>query len=76
LENEILNIEYHIVRLILKALNRYPKDKAAAAAALGISKRTLHRRSRQYRISKEKGMFVSIKKNHRVRKNSKEATTN
>jgi len=46
---EILNIEYHTRRLILKALNA-TKTKDQAAEALGMSVRKLYMVCKQYEI--------------------------
>lgn len=47
---EILNIHWHTVRLLLKALNKYPsKDKVAQA--LGITKKSVYNLMNQYDIS-------------------------
>jgi hypothetical protein len=42
MEDEILNIQYHVKILLAKALSRAPRRKDAAAL-LGISLRTLTR---------------------------------
>jgi hypothetical protein len=46
---EILNIEYHTKRLVLKALNQEATIEAAATK-LNISVRTLHRYKVQFKI--------------------------
>lgn len=48
---EILNIDYHIKELIVKALNRTTSHEKAAIA-LGISERNLFRLRKQYNIKK------------------------
>jgi len=46
---EILNIDYHTCRLMVKALNKF-RTKAAAAKAMGISERNLYRLKKRYGI--------------------------
>lgn len=53
MESEILNIEHHVKRLLLKALNRTHFQKIAAEK-LGISERSLHRYKKQFNISYDK----------------------
>lgn len=48
-DQEILNIDYHTRRLIVKALNLYP-TKVFAAVKLGVSERNLHRLIARYLI--------------------------
>jgi len=48
---EKLNLDYHIKRLMLKALNKQPTI-ALAATELGISERTLYRWMDEYKIVK------------------------
>jgi transcriptional regulator with GAF, ATPase, and Fis domain len=48
---DILNIDYHIKGLIVKALNRTSSHEKAAKA-LGISERNLFRLRKQYNIKK------------------------
>jgi predicted DNA-binding transcriptional regulator YafY len=48
---EILNIDYHNKRLMLKALNKHPTVEEAAKA-LGISERTLYRWMDEYNVVK------------------------
>lgn len=50
---EILNIEFHTKRLVIRALNEC-KNKRAAAKALGICERNLFRLIKQYNIVREK----------------------
>lgn len=47
--SEILNIDYHTCRLMVKALNKH-RTRAAAAAAMGISERNLYRLKKRYGI--------------------------
>lgn len=49
---EILNIEFHTKRLIIRALNEC-KNKRAAAKALGMTERNLHRLIARYRVVRE-----------------------
>ncbi|MGN6417769.1 MAG: helix-turn-helix domain-containing protein [Pseudobacter sp.] len=58
---EILNIEYHTVRLMVKALNS-SKTKVAAAEKLGISDRTLYNLMENYNIHREGGVNKSPKR--------------
>lgn len=53
MENEILNIEHHVKRLVLMALNRTHFQKNAAVE-LGISERCIHRYKKQFNISYDK----------------------
>lgn len=53
MQDEILNIEYHVKRIVLKSLNKTHFVKEAARL-LGISERTLHRYKRQFNISYDK----------------------
>lgn len=48
---DILNIEWHVKRKVLKALNRF-KTQEAAAEALGIEACTLSRYIRNYNIER------------------------
>jgi hypothetical protein len=48
-QEEILNLDYHVKSLVIKALNRY-ETKVLAAAALGISERHLFNLIEQYDI--------------------------
>lgn len=52
---EILNIDYHVRRLVLKALNLKP-NYIEAAKALGVSLRTVYRKMNQYNIRKVDGI--------------------
>jgi transcriptional regulator with GAF, ATPase, and Fis domain len=47
---EILNIEHHIKHLVVKAMNKFKNNRAAAAEALQISLRQLHIYKRQFNI--------------------------
>jgi DeoR/GlpR family transcriptional regulator of sugar metabolism len=58
--SEILNIEYHRKDLILKALNRKANYKEAAAA-LGVSKRTLQRDIVNFNIKKIDDQYQIVK---------------
>lgn len=46
---EILNIEYHTKRLLLKALNKF-RSKTKAYMALGISERQLYNLISRYKV--------------------------
>jgi transcriptional regulator with GAF, ATPase, and Fis domain len=46
---ENLNIEHHTKELLIRALNKY-RTVYEAAAALGVSERTLHNLKQQYNI--------------------------
>ena len=50
---EILNIDYHIKRLTLKALNRFPTTQEAANA-LGYSARQVLRFKKQFNIKRSR----------------------
>lgn len=50
---EILNIDYHKKRLLLKALNRF-KTKVEAFQALGISERHFYHLLKEFNIQKNK----------------------
>jgi DNA-binding NtrC family response regulator len=50
---EILNIDYHRRRLVLKALNTLP-TKSRARKELGISERQLYRYIQEYGIKKDR----------------------
>ena len=52
-----LNIEFNKLLLIMNALNTY-KTKRAAAKALEISERTLHRYTNEYSLSKVDGEWM------------------
>jgi transcriptional regulator with PAS, ATPase and Fis domain len=62
---EILNIDYHTKRLIVKALNKSATHEKAAKA-LGISERNLFRLKKQYNI--EKVQRYEIVENKRSKK--------
>lgn len=60
--SEILNIDYHTKRLIVKALNQTLSHEKAAKA-LGISERNLFRLRKQYNIQKvQRYEVVELKK--------------
>jgi hypothetical protein len=69
MDEEILNIEHHRKDLIIKALNR-KRTHGQAAAALGISVRTLMRDKRIYNIKKKKGVYqiIETKKQNELKK--------
>ena len=52
-EQEILNFDYNVKQLTLKALNRCPGNREAAAKLLGISSRTLQRYKKRFRILRQ-----------------------
>ena len=54
---EILNIEYHTRRLILKALNS-SRTHVEAANKLGITDRTLYKMKKEYNIVRSGGRFI------------------
>lgn len=59
MEQEILNIEYHKRRLIVKALNKLP-TKVKAYKALGITEKQLYNLIWRYSIKKDKaGTYYS-----------------
>jgi hypothetical protein len=51
MEEEILNIEWHVKRKVLKALNKFKNDFKAAAAP-GIHARTLYRYKKRFNIER------------------------
>lgn len=53
MEDEILNIEYHVKRIVLKALNKTRFVKQAADM-VGVSERTLHRYKKDFNIGCDK----------------------
>ncbi len=57
MDNEVLNLEYHKKRLILKALNQVGRIKYAAPK-LGISERNLHRLKEQYDLKRVDGTWT------------------
>jgi hypothetical protein len=67
MQEEILNIEYHTKRLVVKALNTCGTHEAAAAR-LGICTRTVFRLKRIYGIKKVNGQFTIIQKTVNERK--------
>lgn len=50
---EILNIEYHTKRLLLKALNQ-ERSQARAAVLLGVTERTVARMVKLYKLKKDR----------------------
>jgi hypothetical protein len=58
---EILNIEYHTIRLIVKALNRC-KTMEEAAAELGVHSRSLYSYKRIYGIKRINKRYQAPKK--------------
>lgn len=56
--DEILNIEYHKVRLMIKSLN-LSKTIKIAAMNCGISTKSLHIYINNYDIHKHKGVWIS-----------------
>lgn len=58
---EVLNINHHVKILVMKALTRKP-NHGEAAAALGISLRTLHRYKVQFNIKLVGGQYQIIDK--------------
>ncbi len=57
--DEILNIDYHTKRLIIKALNKSP-NIPTAARLLGYSEKTLYNKKRQYNIVRMNDAWVEI----------------
>jgi hypothetical protein len=59
MEEEILNIDYHVKRMVLKALNK-SDTVGEAAALLGVTKRTVFNKIDDYGIlfNKESGEYV------------------
>ncbi len=51
MEEETLNIEYHLKRRVLKALNKFKKD-FEAAEELGIASGTLYRYKQRFNIER------------------------
>lgn len=51
MEEEILNIEYHVKQRVLKALNKFKND-FQASQALGIGSRTLYRYKQRFNIER------------------------
>jgi hypothetical protein len=58
---DILNIEYHTKRLLLKALNKY-RYNYEAARELGICERQLYRYKRQYNVIYDNNEWVMVEK--------------
>ena len=58
--DEILNIDFHVKQLLLKALNKHGKSEKAATV-LGISLKTLHNYVKDYQVTKVANVFVSLK---------------
>ena len=61
MEQEILNIEYHRVRLIVKSLN-LSRDKRDAAQKCGLSVKSLYQYIRIYDIVKENKNWIQRRK--------------
>lgn len=57
MEDETLNIQYHIKIMVLKALNR-SRFQSEAAGLLGVSERTLHRYKKDFGIVYDKAKDV------------------
>ncbi len=55
-QEEILNIKYHVKRLVLKALNKFQNNEAAADA-LEITSRTLIAYKHEFNIKKRNGKY-------------------
>lgn len=49
---EILNIDFHVSRMVLSALNRCLNDKKKAASLLGVTEQTLYRYIKDYGIKR------------------------
>lgn len=64
---EILNIEYHRIRLTVKSLNKFP-TKIAAAKALGIAERTMYRDINRFNIHENKPGQYAVKEVKPVKK--------
>jgi len=59
---EILNIDYHVRRLVIKALNRFP-TKTKAYMALGVPEKQLYNLIKRYEIKKAlDGIYYSEQK--------------
>jgi hypothetical protein len=59
MQEEILNIDFNVRRMVLKALNRFTIQKDAAKA-LGISDRTLIKYKEHYNIVRDtSGTYIS-----------------
>lgn len=54
--SEILNIEYHTIRLMVKALNKH-KTIAKAAKALGMAERLVYNKKQVYDIKRVDGEY-------------------
>lgn len=64
---EILNIDFHIKRLCLIALNRFNGNRDKAAVLLGVSPRTLTRYIRMYHLKRKwEDGFVSYVEEKRL----------
>jgi len=48
-QTEVLNIDYHVKHMTIKALNKFNKIELAAAA-LGVNKRTISRYQKRFNI--------------------------
>jgi hypothetical protein len=61
MDTDILNIEYHLKKLLLKALNR-AETIAEAARLTGVTKKTIRKYQRMYNIQycpQEKQYFIN-----------------
>ena len=58
--DEILNIDFHVKQLLLKALNKHERYQDAATV-LGISLRSLYKYMKDYQVTKVANVFVSHK---------------
>ncbi len=56
---EILNLDYHVCRLTVKALNKF-KEYEEAAKALGVTTRTLRNYKRQFKIIRVSDEFIAF----------------
>jgi hypothetical protein len=61
MEAEILNVDYHVRRLLLKALNKFNCRKEQAQA-LGVSIRTVYRLMERFEVENNNGVAVSKRK--------------
>ncbi len=58
-DDEILNIDYHVKKMIIQALNHCEK-KIHVISLLGISERTLYRKMHEFKIHKGRdGIYFS-----------------
>jgi hypothetical protein len=59
---EILNIDYHVRRMVVEALNRFP-TKVKAYLALGVTEKQLYNLIKQYEIKKSaEGIYYTEQK--------------